>query len=189
MRPGTGKDPPAPTAPRTGDGFLAFAMTFLSYGLAQTAGTYGFVAVFVTALAFRSVERHHEHHRRLHDFAEQTERLFMMAVLVLFGGALAEGLLAPLDPAGALTWLGWRRAEVWTVGFFGIRGVGSFYDLAHAFNQAGWAPDDVDRIWAACGSAVLVSIVVHGATVTPVMRAFDRNGRGGKGDARDAPGA
>jgi NhaP-type Na+/H+ or K+/H+ antiporter len=192
---------------RTGDGFLALAMTFLSYGLAQTAGTYGFVAVFVTALAFRSVERDHEHHRQLHDFAEQTERLFMMAVLVLFGGALAEGLLAPLDLAGALTglallfvvrplatWaslpgLGWRRAEVWTVGFFGIRGVGSFYYLTHAFNQAGWAPADVDRIWAACGFAVLVSIVVHGMTVTPVMRAFDRLGPGRKGDARGAPGA
>lgn len=186
---------------RTGDGFLALAMTFLSYGIAQTAETYGFVAVFVTAVAFRTIERHHEHHRRLHEFAEQTERLFMMAVLVLFGGALAEGLLAPLDLAGAATalailfvirplatWasmpgMGWRPAETWTVGLFGIRGVGSFYYLAYAFNQAGWADVETERIWAAGGFAVLVSILVHGTTVTPVMRALDRHGRRGKEDA------
>lgn len=191
---------------RTGDGFLALAMTFLSYGIAQTAMTYGFVAVFVTALAFRSVERHHEHHRRLHDLAEQTERLFMMAVLVLFGGAIAEGLLTPLDWGGALTGLAllfvirplatwvamrgvpWRRAETSTVGLFGIRGVGSLYYLAHAFGQAGWATPDVDRMWAACGFAVLVSIVVHGTTVTPVMRALDRQGaKDGRGKGMRAP--
>ena len=44
--------------------------------------------------------RQHHYHDRLHDFAEQTERLLMMVLLVLFGGALAGGLLAPLTWGG-----------------------------------------------------------------------------------------
>jgi sodium/hydrogen antiporter len=192
---------------RTGDGFLALAMTFLSYGLTEAAHGYGFLAVFVTAVTFRTVERHHAHHRHLHDFAEQAERLFMMVVLVLFGGALATGVLAALDWAGAATglallfvvrplatWiamrgLAWPPAETWTVGVFGIRGIGSLYYLAYAFNEVTWDAADTERIWAACAFAVLVSIMLHGTTVTPVMRALDRNGlrpddAGGKRGAR-----
>ena len=74
--------------------------TFLAYGLTELVHGYGFVAVFVAALAMRSAERHHAYHDRLHDFAEQTERLLMMVLLVLFGGAVAGGLLAPLTRAG-----------------------------------------------------------------------------------------
>ena len=59
---------------------------------------YGFLAVFVCALTIRAGERNHEFHDEMHDFSDQIERLLMMLVLVLFGGALANGLLA------ALTW-------------------------------------------------------------------------------------
>jgi NhaP-type Na+/H+ or K+/H+ antiporter len=48
-------------------------------------------------LSLRSVERHHDYNQRLHEFTEQLERLLMMVVLVLFGGAIARGLLAELD--------------------------------------------------------------------------------------------
>src|SRR3546814_1501498 len=56
---------------RTGDGFVAIGMTFLSYGLAEAAAGYGFVAVFVTAVAFRSAERSHAYHDHLHDRSEE----------------------------------------------------------------------------------------------------------------------
>jgi sodium/hydrogen antiporter len=38
----------------------------------------------------------------LHDFSEQTERLLMMLVLVLFGGAIVTGLFASLTPTDFL---------------------------------------------------------------------------------------
>ncbi|MFC7541261.1 cation:proton antiporter [Siccirubricoccus deserti] len=100
---------------RTGDGFVALGATFLTYGATELAHGYGFLAVFIAALAMRAAERHHNYHDRLHDFAEQTERLLMMVLLVLFGGALAGGLLAPLrwwDVAGcccSCSWCGRRR--------------------------------------------------------------------------------
>ncbi len=180
---------------RTGDGFLALAMTFLSYGLTELVHGYGFLAVFVTAIAFRQAERFHSYHERLHDFAEQTERLFMMVVLVLFGGAIAEGLLSPLTWEAALvgvvflvvvrpvaTFIAFHRTghpvyETAVIGFFGIRGVGSMYYLAYAFNEAEWFAE-VGTLWAMVGFVVLVSIVVHGCTVTPTMRLLDRRRNG-----------
>jgi hypothetical protein len=57
--------------------------------------------VFVAALAARTAERNHRYHERLRDFADQTEQLLMTVVLVLFGGTLAGGLLAPFTWAGA----------------------------------------------------------------------------------------
>ncbi|HSO42606.1 MAG TPA: cation:proton antiporter, partial [Rhodospirillales bacterium] len=70
---------------RTGDGFVALGITCLSYSLTELAHGYGFLAVFVTALALRHAERTHEYHETLHEFSEQLERLLMMLILVLFG--------------------------------------------------------------------------------------------------------
>jgi NhaP-type Na+/H+ or K+/H+ antiporter len=88
---------------RTGDGFVALGITCLTYGATEMIGGYGFLAVFVAALAVRAAERNSRYHEKLHDFAEQLERLLMMALLVLFGGALtAGGLLGALSWQGAL---------------------------------------------------------------------------------------
>ncbi len=79
------------TLSRTADGFVALGMTAVCYGLTEMMHGYGFLAVFVAALAFRSVERNHEYHERLHEFSEQFERLMMMILLVIFGGAISAG--------------------------------------------------------------------------------------------------
>lgn len=83
----------------TGDGLVALAATFLAYAATELVHGYGFLAVFVCALMIRASERDHGFHEEMHDFAELLERLIMMLVLVLFGGALASGLLS------SLTWL------------------------------------------------------------------------------------
>jgi hypothetical protein len=49
---------------------------------------------------------------------------------------------------------------------------GSFYYLAYALNHAPF--DRAEGIWALAGFVVLVSIVVHGISVTPVMRLLER---------------
>lgn len=81
---------------QTGDGLIAIAATFVSYGLTEIIECYGFLAVFVTALTLRHAHREHDFHREMHDVTEQVERLAMMILLLLFGGALVTGLLAPL---------------------------------------------------------------------------------------------
>ncbi|MBY8875745.1 cation:proton antiporter [Micromonospora sp. PLK6-60] len=177
---------------RHAEGFLALAATFLAYGLVEVIGGYGFLAVFVAARAIRSAERTHEFHAVLHDFAEQTERLLTVMLLLLFGGALVGGLLAPLTwPAAAVglalifvvrPLAGWlslrgapgRPAEHWVISLFGIRGVGSFYYLAYATTKADFP--QAELVWATLGLVVLVSVVMHGIAATPVMQLLDRAG-------------
>ena len=176
---------------RAGDGFAALGMTFISYGAAEVAHSYGFVAVFVTALALRGAEPDHDYHVRLHDFAEQIERVAMMLVLVLFGGALASGLLAQLDwvavafgavcllivrPLGgfiSLVGLACPIGEKAVIAFFGIRGIGSAYYLAYGLSHT----DQFERpeyLWSVVGLIVIASIVIHGVTVTPALREIDK---------------
>ncbi|MBU3077660.1 cation:proton antiporter [Sphingomonas quercus] len=176
---------------RTGDGFVALAATLLTYGAVETLGGFGFLAVFVSALALRNASRDHDYHDRLHGFAEEAERLLMMLLLVLFGGIAAfGGLLAPFDwsmllfvvavlvvarpVAGLLSLVGsklpWREQLV--ISFFGIRGIGSIYYLAFALNHGSFA--DPYRLWAIVSGVVLASIVLHGVTVTPALLVLDR---------------
>jgi sodium/hydrogen antiporter len=176
---------------QTGDGVIAIAATLITYGICEMAHCYGFLGVFVAALAIRHAHRSHDFQREMHDFTEQIERIAMMAGLLLFGGALVSGLLAPLGwreavaaglillvvrpVAGAIGLLGFNAhgTEKLTLAFFGIRGVGSFYYLAYGLNHMGAAGHD--QLWALLSLVVLVSILMHGLTVTPAMRSLDRH--------------
>ncbi|HEX5200642.1 cation:proton antiporter [Paractinoplanes rhizophilus] len=175
---------------RHSEGFLALAATFLAYGVVEVAGGYGFLAVFVAARGIRAAERSHDYHQVLHDFAEQVERLLTVLLLLLFGGAVVGGLLKPLTWQAVLVGLALilvvrplvgflslrgapgHAAEHGVIGAFGIRGIGSFYYLSYALTHAAFP--DADLIWATIGFVVLVSVVLHGVAVTPVMRLLDR---------------
>jgi NhaP-type Na+/H+ or K+/H+ antiporter len=80
------------------EGFVALAATFLAYGTAEAVEGYGFLAVFVCACTIRAGERSHGYHRVLHSWVEQIERFRTVVLLLLLGGAIARGLLAPLQP-------------------------------------------------------------------------------------------
>ncbi|QEE43173.1 sodium:proton antiporter (plasmid) [Rhizobium sp. WL3] len=186
---------------QTGDGLIAIAATFVSYGLTELIECYGFLAVFITALTLRHAHREHEFHREMHDVTEQVERLAMMILLVLFGGALVSGLLTPLrfmdivaaivillvvrPLTGFIGLLGFKAAwrEKLTLAFFGIRGVGSFYYLAYGLNHM--PVEGGERLWAIVGLVVLLSVLLHGLTVTPIMRLLDRS-QGRDPDADEA---
>jgi NhaP-type Na+/H+ or K+/H+ antiporter len=66
-----------------------------------------------------------------------------------------------------------RTAEHWVIAAFGIRGIGSFYYLSYAMSHAEF--EGADLLWATVGFVVLVSVVIHGVAVTPVMRLLDRS--------------
>ncbi|MGE9007737.1 cation:proton antiporter [Leptospira interrogans] len=181
---------------RTGDGFVALGITVTVYGIAEALHGYGFVSVFVAGLALRAAERNHKYHQTLHDFSEQLERLLMMLLLVGFGGAISSGGLF-----NALTWnsvgyavlaiflvrplAGWLclsgttcpPTERAVISFFGIRGLGSIYYLAYALQKGNF--DKVDVVWSTAAFIILISIVLHGVTVTPMMRLIDRRQRRG----------
>src|SRR5918995_3658461 len=161
---------------RTGDGFVALGITCLAYGLTEMAHGYGFLAVFVAALALRSAERHNEYHEKLHDFAEQLERLLMMALLVMFGAALMDGnlfraltwqgvafgvvalfLVRPLSGWVALAGAHCPSTERTVISFYGIRGLGSVYYLAYGLQKGGFEAPGL--LWSTMAFIVLVSIL------------------------------
>ena len=171
------------------EGFVALATTLLVYGVAELCHGYGFVAVFVAAYVLRNHERDHEYHEVLHASSESIERLVSAALLVLLGGAVVDGALAPLTLRGAALGLaivllvrpiaGWLallrttmpQSERWALAFFGIRGIGSVYYLAHALNEAEFT--DADQLWAIVAFVILVSVLVHGVSAAPLMKRVD----------------
>ncbi len=175
---------------KLGDGLIALAATLIAYAAAELIHGYGFLAVFVCAVTIRASERDHDFHQEMHDFSDQIERLLIMLLLVLFGGALANGLLSSLTwtdaliglavvfvvrpVAGLLAMIGsgqpWRERLL--LAFLGIRGVGSVYYLAYGINHGDFG--DSERIWAVVGFIILVSILVHGVTATPLLARLTR---------------
>ena len=174
----------------TGEGIVALAGTFLTYGLTELAEGYGFLAVFVAAQYLRAAERQHDYHAVVHDFSEQIERLVNGVVLVLFGAAIADGLLSAVTPAmvavvgavllvvrplSALLALGGPSGGKWVTAFFGIRGVGSLFYLSYALQDHDFGVPE--ELWAAVSLTVLGSIVLHGFTAGPAMHRYDERRR------------
>lgn len=176
---------------RSGDGFVALGATLAIYALTELAHGYGFLAVFVAGLMLRRAAQGHDFNTRLHDFADEAERLLMLLLLVLFGAMLAGGrLLETLrwsDIVFALVTLALVRPLAGLIGLagtshpllergiiatFGIRGLGSVYYLAYGLNHGAF--DGADRLWSVLSLVVLLSIIVHGITVTPLMRRLER---------------
>ncbi|MCR5889274.1 cation:proton antiporter [Hymenobacter sp. J193] len=171
-------------------GFVALAVTLTAYGVTELVHGYGFLAVFIAAVTLRTHERSHEYHTEMHEFTDQLERLLIVVILILFGGALVRGLLEPLTwrgvglglfllfllrPMGGMLTL-WRSRLNWreqlVISFFGIRGIGSFFYLAYAINKQAFP--DARELWAITGFTVLASIILHGVLATPVMNWLDR---------------
>jgi len=171
------------------EGFVALAATLVIFGVTELAHGYGFLAVFVAGCMIRRQESDHSYHEILHAAAETTERVFSTLLLVLLGGAVADGVLSGLGWQGAvasvlivlvvrplaglvsLVRTRTPRGERAAIAFFGVRGIGSIYYLAYALGRADFA--DARRVWAVLAAVVLVSVVLHGITASPVMRRLD----------------
>jgi sodium/hydrogen antiporter len=171
------------------DGYHAVATALITYGLAELAGGYGFLAVFVSGLAFRRYERDHELNGRVHAGAEQVEKFMELAAILLLGSLLSSTGL------GEPGWAGWGLAVVLLVvirplavllsllggtvetapgrafvAWFGVRGVGTLYYAATVVTGGSLAgAEETVVVWTAI-ACVIVSIVVHGVTGGPALR-------------------
>jgi NhaP-type Na+/H+ or K+/H+ antiporter len=175
---------------QTAEAVVALSAVFLAYGLAELVNGYGFLAVFVAAIAWRSQERGHQYHVALHGFISHLERILTLGLLLAFGYALGSGLLSAttvgvvvlallvvlvLRPAFGLLSMAGSGLPVQdrrSIAFFGVKGIGSFYYLAFALHTAAFAEPDL--LWSVVAVTVVVSVVVHGATATPVLLRIDR---------------
>jgi NhaP-type Na+/H+ or K+/H+ antiporter len=191
------------------DGFLAIGAILALYGVVETVGAYGFLAVFCGGLAGRRYERDHEVNGRVHEASELMEKFGELAVILLLGSMLT------LEGLGEPGWAGWglavllvfvirpvaanlgligskmeRPGERAYVAWFGVRGVGSLYYVAAAVGLGVLSAAEASTIvWTAI-ACVLLSVVVHGITAGP-MSAFLQTHvlqtRGGETDESDEP--
>jgi NhaP-type Na+/H+ or K+/H+ antiporter len=187
----------------TGEPLLALAAVLLSYGVTETLGGYGFLAVFACAMTLRSAERGHEYHAHMHQIVERLERLLTLVVLLLVGVSMTNGLLRNLTweavalglllvfvvrPTAGMLAMAFRGTtsrvgdqaltlpERLTISFFGVRGVGSLYYLAYATGETDFA--DTQVLWSTVAFTVGLSVLVHGVTATPAMGWLERARRG-----------
>ncbi len=138
------------------DGLLALASVLVIYGLAELAGAYGFLAAFAGGLAFRRYEWDHESHQRVHRGTTLAEDITELAMVLIVGstitlaGLASPGLtgwllvpalllvIRPLSVFAAFAGSPVKMRERHLIGWFGIRGIGSFYYLAYATSEAGF---------------------------------------------------
>lgn len=175
------------------EGWIAVAAVLAIYGLTELAGGYGFIAAFAGGLAYRNrPTRTTRHHRKVHGGAETVERVAELALILLLGSTLTiEGLgqpgvagwiLAPvlllvIRPALVLfSFIGSKLelGERLFVGWFGIRGLGSFYYAAVAFDTSALALGEKELIFWTTVVIVGISIILHGLTAAPFARRLER---------------
>ena len=120
------------------------------------------------------------------EFTEQVEKLLEIVTILLLGtlllvepitqylgsGLLVAGLLIfVIRPVGVwISMLGSRLHSLtrWLFGWFGVRGVGSLYYLTYALGE-GIKGDIAEQIVWITYITVVISVVAHGITATPLM--------------------
>ena len=121
-------------------------------------------------------------------FTEQLERLGEFVVVLLLGSMLGPATLTreaiwfapllflvirPLAIALSAPMRGGPVSQRLLASWFGIRGIGSIFYLMFALRHA-VPPALGDRLVAITFSVVAASIVAHGISVTPLMKAYSR---------------
>lgn len=121
-------------------------------------------------------------------FNDQLERILEAAVVVLLGAMLTTEfwtpeviwlapllflVVRPLSVVVGLVGKDASRSQYALMGWFGIRGIGSIFYLTYALGY-GIPGELADRLAALVLSLVVVSVVVHGISVTPLMKRYER---------------
>lgn len=176
-------------------GFLALSLTFMTYGVTELIHGYGFLAVFFAGFSLRYYEKVDQtYKKKLHDFVQEMEHLFMVIYILLFGGSIMNGMLTLTDwkgvlfaflfvlvirpVAGLVGLLGVTGSfkRKLAVSFFGIRGIGSIFYLSWAFYSFDHFSHK-NELYAITAYIILISIVIHGFTAPSVIGHFKKKGR------------
>jgi NhaP-type Na+/H+ or K+/H+ antiporter len=176
------------------DGWVALAAVLVIYGVTEVAGAYGFLAAFAGGLAFRRYEWDHEAHHRVHSGADLVENITELAMILLLGSTItivgleAPGiwgwllvpvllfLIRPIAVLGSFVGSPVPIRQRAFIGWFGIRGVGSFYYAAVAISSGVLTVGESSTIYWTIIACVGVSIILHGLSARPATRNLDEAG-------------
>ncbi|MBW4561922.1 MAG: sodium:proton antiporter [Mojavia pulchra JT2-VF2] len=179
--------------------FIAISLIFLTYSLTEIVNGYGFLAVFVAGLVTQRSYRNAEKSIAQLKFVERLEKLLEVGTILVLGSILlfqpmlnyaAQSLLVIvllfliIRPVGVwISTIGKRPIDSrrrtmnpgtrLLIGWFGIRGVGSLYYLAYAFGN-GLEGETAEQISWITYTTIVVSVIVHGISATPLMNMYER---------------
>tara|TARA_R110002049_G_scaffold242357_1_gene416168 strand:+ start:14334 stop:15563 length:1230 start_codon:yes stop_codon:yes gene_type:complete len=162
------------------NGFLALALTLFSYGVAELAQSYGFLAVFATGITIQYFDRGSKEANKssLLNFIEETEKLLSLLWTIFFGGAVVSGILSyadwrgiafslvfvllirPITGMAALFKTRYGLEKRLAISFFGIKGIGSFFYLTFALLNGQFT--GYESLFGIVSYVVLFSIIIHG---------------------------
>ncbi len=174
-------------------GFIAVALTFFSYGIAEVAHAYGFLSVFATGIFIQYYQKNRRHERvenQMLQFVEETEKLLTVVWILFFGGAILSGILSYTDWMGilfsfsvviilrplfgylAMLTTDFSPEKKWAIGFLGVRGIGSFFYLSFALLHGTF--ENYDQLFGIVSYVVLFSIIIHGFSSVRIVEYFNR---------------
>lgn len=181
------------TGIETFDGFLALSLTLLTYGVSEMLHGYGFVAVFGAGWAIRYYEKvSGDHKKKMHDFIDEVERVLLVLWLLLFSGAIMNGLLSgtswkgivfsfvfvllvrPITGLIGLIGVKENLRNKLVVSFLGIRGIGSVFYLAWAFYTFDGFKYKAE-LYAITSYIILISIVIHGLSAPSIIKYLEKS--------------
>jgi NhaP-type Na+/H+ or K+/H+ antiporter len=176
------------------------SLAILCYAAAVHFGGNGFVAAFVGGLAFGSTQHDAA---EIGELGEQLGDLLAMVVWLIFGALLVDLLsevtvgsfalailaltvLRMVPVAVALVGCGLSRDSVLFVGWFGPRGLASIVFSIIALDAL--PPEPGSDVVSIVVLTVLLSVVLHGATASPLARLYGAKVASlGEGDPEHAP--
>jgi len=180
--------------------FIALSAIFLTYALTEIVNGYGFLAVFVAGLVMQRSYHNPEKPLAQLEFIEQVEKLLEIGTILLLGTILLYQPMVNIAPQSIIVILllffvirplgvfistigkktiyphrqKFYPQKRWIFGWFGIRGVGSLYYLAYAFDN-GLKGELAEQIAWITYTTVVVSVLVHGISATPSMNWYNKN--------------
>ena len=170
---------------------VVVALAVACFGLAQFAGGSGFIACFTGGLAFGGLVKRHK--EMLLSGAVGAGNAMSLLIWVIFGAAVAGPHLGELDGRVAayavlsltvvrmlpvslsLIGLGVRSDAQLFLGWFGPRGLASIVFVVITVNQDVSGSDTLASV-VVC--TVTLSIIAHGLTANPLVRAFSARAAG-----------
>jgi sodium/hydrogen antiporter len=172
--------------------FVALSTILLTYSLTELVNGYGFLAVFVAGVVVQASYYHNQDKRLAQlEFTERVEKLLEVGTILILGSLLLVNpiieyggrallvtslLLFVIRPVGV--WLSMLGSRIpaptrWLFGWFGIRGVGSLYYLTYAFGK-GLKGETGELIAWVTYITIVVSVILHGISATPLMNWYER---------------
>lgn len=188
------------------DEFLLLGVIALSYGIAMALHSLGFLAVFAAGLALRRAddmhaEATHPAPKEIKDQVpltpsmlsvnEQLERIAEVAIVLLVGIMISTGywswagmgiaallfvLIRPLAVSAGVVGVPSGRLQRRLLGWFGIRGIGSFYYAVFAVNLGSdqILHAEAEQLVSCIFTVIAASIIVHGISAAPLMELYQR---------------